>query len=117
MNNMSAISLRFVDRGLGREKLEVSSIFSFPTFLPSVKHSMYLPDNGQIARIKKLTFVIDDIRRFSSSLQEDYLGCRRLKELWTKYALDTGIVPLRILEYILVLLLTMADQRRSIKSS
>ena len=117
MNNMSAISLRFVDRGLGREKLEVSSIFSFPTFLPSVKHSMYLPDNGQIARIKKLTFVIDDIRRFSSLLQEDYLGCRRLKELWTKYALDTGIVPLRILEYILVLLLTMADQRRSIKSS
>ena len=33
---LSAIRLRLVDRGLGRKKWEVSSIFSFPTFLPTV---------------------------------------------------------------------------------
>ena len=33
---LSAIRLRLVDWGLGQKKWEVSSIISFPTFLPTV---------------------------------------------------------------------------------
>ena len=103
------VSAKLFNRNIGRAQKK--NIFR------KSAHSIYLPDNGQIARSKKITFVIDDVRRFSSSLQEDSLVCRRLWELWTKNALGTGIVPLRRLEYILVLLLLMVDQHRSINTN